>query len=187
MGPCWPIAATLARDACRLAAWSTLRPCVCAALASIHRKAAQARRCGGRLISTRKVLGSAIHTRARDRRVDPSGRIKAFNRRPEQSVLSEIVRAAWAAEQRLAVEARFGGSPQSPGRGRSRFAVDGGIWALGFSPAYGGMASKYGEKERDQACGRLFAKISQAALICFKRCSRIPRSDGSRARSGCHV
>ena len=38
--------------------------------------------------------------RARDRRADPGGRTKAFNRRPEQSVLSEIVRAAWAAGRR---------------------------------------------------------------------------------------
>jgi len=38
--------------------------------------------------------------RARDRRVDPSGRIKAFNRRPEQSALSVIVRAAWPAGRR---------------------------------------------------------------------------------------
>ena len=27
---------------------------------------------------------------------------------------------------------------------------------------------------RDQACARLLARISQAALICFMRCSRIP-------------
>ena len=54
--------------------------------------------------------------RARDRRVDPSGRIKAFNRRPEQSALSVIVRAAWpAGRRRLA-------SAIDQGAGRSELA-----------------------------------------------------------------